>query len=288
MRPIGELFRRTIQTQKGKVGLSILSVYLFAGFLGPAISPYDPLKPSMIEFLSPASAKHFLGTDEFGRDLLTRLIYGTRVSVFIAVIASTIGFILGGALGLISAYYARVVDMLIMRFVDILLAFPSLILAIAVAVIIGPGALNIGIAIGIYSIPVFARLARTLTQQVLAQQYVTAARCLGASDLRIMVYHIFPNILPSLFVIWTLRAGIVVLVAASLSYLGLGVQPPQPEWGSMLATSREYMRMAPQLIYYPGLAIVGLVLSFNLLGEALRDTLDPRLRGLIGSRYNVN
>jgi ABC-type dipeptide/oligopeptide/nickel transport system permease subunit len=172
-----------------------------------------------------------------------------------------------------------------MRLVDVLLSFPSLILAIAVAAIVGPGVVNVIIAVGVYSIPMFARIARVSTQQVSSKDYVRAAQSIGASNLRIIRLDILPNVMPSLLAVWTLRMGLVVLVASSLSFLGLGVQPPTPEWGSMLSHSRDYLMISPQLVYLPGLAILGLAMGFNLFGDALRDVLDPRMRGVVGKRY---
>lgn len=190
-------------------------------------------------------------------------------------------------MGLVAGYFGAFRDTLIMRFIDVLLSFPSLILAISIGAIVGPGVVNVMIAVGIHSIPVFARLARASTQQISAQDYVMAARSLGASNVRIIFSHILTNIAASLFVIWTLRMGLVVLVASSLSFLGLGVQPQTPEWGAILSESRQSLRTSPQLVYYAGLAIVGLAIGLNLLGDALRDTLDPRLRGIIGRRSST-
>jgi peptide/nickel transport system permease protein len=268
------------------LGLIILIFYFSAALCAPWLTPHDPIKQNLSESIKPPSPDHPLGTDEFGRDVLARLLYGARISILIALSASTIGLLIGASLGLIAGYCGGLWDAMIMRFIDVMLSFPSLILAIAVAAVIGPGLINVMIAVGIYSIPVFARLSRASTQQICAQDYVTAAHSLGASGSRIIVLHVLPNIAPSLFVVWTIRMGLVVLTAAALSFLGLGVQPPAPEWGAILSQSRDYLRLSPQLVYYPGLAIVGLAMGFNLFGDALRDALDPRMRGIIGKRYS--
>ena len=278
--PMG--LRRIVKFPKGRVGMAIVGLYLVAAMIGPMLTPYNPVQQRMSEYLQPASWTHPLGTDEFGRDILARLIHGARISIGIALVASITGLVIGGGLGMLAGYYGRAADTIIMRLVDVLLSFPSLILAMVIAAIVGAGVWNVAIAVGVYSIPVFARLSRVVTQQVKMRDFVIAARSLGASDWRILRLHVLPNIAVSLSVVWTIRMGFVILVAASLSFLGLGVQPPVPEWGSMLSSAREFLRSSPGLAVYPGLAIVGLTLGFNLLGDAVRDALDPRLRGIIG------
>ena len=278
--PMG--LRRTVKFPKGRVGIAIVGLYLVAAIIGPMLTPYNPVQQRMSDYLQPVSWTHPLGTDEFGRDILARLIHGARISIGIALVASITGLMIGGGLGMLAGYYGRAADTIIMRLVDVLLSFPSLILAMVIAAIVGAGVWNVAIAVGVYSIPVFARLSRVVTQQVKMRDFVIAARSLGASDWRILRLHVLPNIAVSLSVVWTIRMGFVILVAASLSFLGLGVQPPVPEWGSMLSSAREFLRSSPGLAVYPGLAIVGITLGFNLLGDAVRDALDPRLRGVIG------
>jgi peptide/nickel transport system permease protein len=287
MRLVPGWLRRIARLHKGVAGLAIVAVYLLAAVCAPLLTPHDPVKQNMAKYMTPPSWAHPLGTDDLGRDLLARILYGARVSIVIAFWASTLGLVIGTALGLTAGYYGGWWDTVAMRFIDLVLSFPSLIVAIAIAIVVGHGVANVIVAVGIYSVPMFARLARSSTQQVRAHEYVVAARSLGASDARVIARYIFPNITASLFVVWTLRMGLVVLTASTLSFLGLGVQPPTPEWGAMLSTAREHLRTSPGLAVYPGLAILGLAMGFNLLGDAMRDVLDPRMRGRLGQQYGV-
>ncbi len=221
---------------------------------------------------------YLLGTDEQGRDLLSRILYGIPISLTIGLVAVGIGLILGVPLGALSAYFGGRVDLLIQRLVDVMLAFPGILLAIVLVAILGPGLENAMIAVGIAAVPIYARLVRGLVLSLKALDYVEAARALGASHARVLLRHILPNALGPILIQSSLQMAIAILFAAGLGFLGLGARPPEPEWGLMLARGREYLAVAPHVATFPGLAIVGLVLAFNLLGDALRDALDPRSR----------
>ena len=259
-------------------GLAITLVFLFLAIWGPAIAPYDPYKGNLSERLEPPSREHWFGTDANGRDLLTRIIYGARTSIWIGLMSTGGALAIGTLLGLTAGYYSGLWDAGSMLLVDVLLTFPTLVLAIALLSVLGFGVGNVIIAVGVSLLPVFARLSRSTTLSVKSQEYVTAARCLGASDWRIIRRHLLPNSVGPLVVQATLSIGLAVLAAASLSFLGLGVQPPEPEWGSMLSQAREYIRFAPHYIFFPGMALALFVLGFNLMGDGLRDVLDPKLR----------
>lgn len=221
---------------------------------------------------------HLLGTDEQGRDLFSRILYGIPISLTIGLVAVGIGLVLGAPLGAFSAYFGGRVDLLVQRLVDVMLAFPGILLAIVLVAILGPGLANAMIAVGIAAVPIYARLVRGAVLSLKALDYVEAARALGANHSRILFRHIFPNALGPILIQSSLQMAIAILFAAGLGFLGLGARPPEPEWGLMLARGREYLAVAPHVATFPGLAIVGLVLAFNLLGDALRDALDPRSR----------
>ncbi|RTH06153.1 ABC transporter permease [Thermus scotoductus] len=221
---------------------------------------------------------YLLGTDEQGRDLFSRILYGIPISLTIGLVAVGIGLLLGVPLGALSAYLGGRVDLLVQRLVDVMLAFPGILLAIVLVAILGPGLGNAMIAVGIAAVPIYARLIRGVVLSLKALDYVEAARALGASDTRILLRHILPNALGPILIQSSLQMAIAILFAAGLGFLGLGARPPEPEWGLMLARGREYLAVAPHVATFPGLATVGLVLAFNLLGDALRDALDPRSR----------
>jgi len=260
---------------------SVLVALLFLiALLAPFISPHDPLAVNADDsYLPPFAPGHWLGTDELGRDLLSRVLWGARVSLPVAFVAVGVGVVGGGIIGLASGYAGGFTDLLLMRVVDALLAFPGLILAIAIVAALGPGLRNAMIAIGIVAIPVYARLVRAVTLQLKQLEFVTATRSLGASPSRLILRHIIPNLLNPVIVQISLSAGFAILAEATLSFLGLGAQVPTPDWGQMINTGAAFLANDPWLAIIPGIAISITVYSFNFLGDSLRDALDPRLRG---------
>jgi len=283
--------RRVFRQQSARVGAAILGFLLLVAIFAPVIAPYDPEQVLIgvesvkkrdspcIHLLGCPSERpqHIMGIDGNVRDQFSRVIYGTRVSLFIGITTVTFAIIIGAVLGLVSGYFAGWSDNIIMRMMDVLLAFPSLLLAIAIVSVLGPGLENALLAIAIVSIPIYARVVRASVLSVKEQDFVSASRALGASDSRIMFVRILPNAIPPLVVQGTLGIAAAILSAAALSFLGLGAQPPTPEWGTMLGSERNQVFTAPHLVFYPGLAIMLTVLAFNLLGDGLRDALDPRL-----------
>lgn len=283
--------RRILRQRSALIGLSILGSLILIAFFAPLIAPFDPEQVLIgIEPIKKRSApcihllgcpedqpQHFMGVDGNVRDQFSRVIFGTRVSLFIGF--STVGFaiIIGTMLGAIAGYFGGWYDNLIMRVMDVLLAFPSLLLAIAIVSVLGRGLQNALLAIAIVTIPVYARVVRASVLSVKEQEYVSASIALGATDVRILFSRVLPNAMPPLIVQGTLGIATAILDAAALSFLGLGAQPPTPEWGTMLGSERNQVFTAPHLVFYPGLAIMITVLSFNLLGDGLRDALDPRL-----------
>jgi len=258
--------------------LLVLAAMAAAAVLAPWVAPYDPAAQAWEQALRGPSAAHWLGTDEFGRDVLTRIIYGGRISLAVGFLAVAIAAGLGVPLGLLSGFVGGRVDVLVMRVMDVLLAFPAVLLALAIVGALGPGVRNAIIAVGVVAIPAFARVVRGATLVVRAQEYVDAARALGVRLPRIIARHVWPNAAAPVIVQATLGVGTAILSSAGLSFLGLGAQPPTPDWGGMLASGREFMLQAWWIATFPGLAIMVTVLGFNLIGDALRDALDPRLR----------
>jgi peptide/nickel transport system permease protein/dipeptide transport system permease protein len=265
-------------------GLVIIVLFIISAILAPYISPHNPIETSLYDQLKPpvwhetGTWKHILGTDDLGRDILSRLVYGARVSLVVAVISVGLAFFCGTLLGCFSGYYKGFRDSVIMRFMDIILAFPYILLAIVVVAYLGPSLQNAMIAIAITYIPRFARIVRGSVLEEYEKDYVSAARAIGAGDLRIIFIAILPNCLGPLIVQTTLGFASAILDMAALSFLGLGAQPPTPEWGAMIAHSRALILRASWVMTFPGLAILCAVLGFNLLGDGLRDALDPRLR----------
>jgi peptide/nickel transport system permease protein len=259
-------------------GSFVLVLFLIALF-APFISPHDPIAVNADNaYLPPLSPSHLLGTDELGRDLFSRGLWGARVSLPVAFVAVAVGLVAGGVIGLISGYFGGVIDLLLMRLVDALLAFPALILAIAIVAALGPDLRNAMIAIGIVAIPVYARLVRALVLQLKQVEFIAATRSLGATPLRLIVRHMIPNLLNPIIVQVSLSAGFAILAEATLSFLGLGAQVPTPDWGQMINSGATFLANDPWLAIVPGAAISVTVFSFNLLGDSLRDALDPRLR----------
>lgn len=273
-----DAWRRLLRHKLAMFGAFVLMVVLFMALFGPSLTPYDPNGMDFaVRFASP-SITHLMGTDDFGRDILTRIIYGAQISLKVGVIAVVVATILGTTFGVLAGYSNRILDEIIMRSMDILYAFPAILLAIAVMAALGKGENNAMIAIGIVYIPIFARIARGAVLSVRNEDYVLAARALGAGHPRIILLHILPNVLSPIIVEITLSLAFAILAEASLSFFGLGKPPPDPSWGRMLAESRDYFRQSLWMSLFPGLAIFLTVMGFNFLGDGLRDALDPRLR----------
>lgn len=273
-----DAWSRLARNPVAMAGGLIVVLLVAVGALASRIAPYDPAAQDLARTLASPSASHLLGTDALGRDILSRLMYGAGISLRIGILGTLIACLIGTTLGLVSGYYGGRLDTLLMRLVDIQLAFPGLLLALCIVAIIGPGLENVIVAVGIFGIPTFARVTRGQILTLKQQDYVSAARMLGARDDRIMVRHMLPNAMAPILVVATFSVATAILTAASLSFLGLGAQPPTPEWGAMLSDGREYMVIAPHVVVFPGLAILITVLSLNLFGDGLRDALDPRLR----------
>jgi peptide/nickel transport system permease protein len=270
--------RRFLGSRTGLVGAGVLLVVTLAAIFAGQVSPYSPTRQDFrVEHEAP-SLTHWMGTDEFGRDVLSRIIWGAQASLQAGATAASIALVAGLVLGMVAAYYGGWLDNFIMRIMDVVLAFPYILLAIAVVAILGPGLRNAMIAIGIVYIPHYARVVRGAVLSVRARDYVEAARALGARDGRIMVQHVLPNTLAPVIVQTTLNVGTAIIDTAGLSFLGLGTQPPTPDWGNMLSAGRSYVIDSPWIATFPGLAILVTVLAFNLMGDALRDAFDPRLR----------
>lgn len=272
-----EVTRRLLRHRSARLGLPILFFFVIVGILAPFLSIYDPVKINLSEALRPPSPEHILGTDELGRDIATRIMYGARISMFIGFLAVLIGLVIGAPIGIISGYYGGAIDFALQRVTDILLAFPGILLALVLVATLGVGLTNVIIAVGISSVPVYIRLARGQTLCIRELSYVEASRALGLRTPVILFKHIFLNTIDPLIVQSTLQLGTAILTAAGLGFLGLGVEPTIPEWGTMLGTGREYLMSSPHVATFPGLAIFLVVLAFNLLGDALRDALDPTL-----------
>jgi len=263
------------------VGLTVELVLLLVALLAPILAPHDPLLPRMRERLTPPTSRHLLGQDELGRDILSRIIFGARISLTIGIVSVGVGLAIGVPWGLASGFYGGKLDILTQRSIDILLAFPPILLAILVVTVLGPSLWNAMVAIGISSIPAYTRVVRGSTMTIRDAEYVQAARAMGAANVRILLRHVLPNVMGPVVVLSTLYTASAILTAAGLGFLGLGAQAPTPEWGAMLSRGREYLRVAPHVSAFPGLAIFVSVLGFNLLGDGLRDALDPRLRGRV-------
>jgi peptide/nickel transport system permease protein len=276
--PARRALRRLFKRKGAVIGLVVLAVFILLALLAPLVAPYDPIATSWTLVRKPPSAAHWFGTDELGRDMLSRVIYGARASLLAGAISVTIALTIGVPLGLISGYRGGFFDALISRITDAMLACPFLILAIALAAFLGPSLADAMIAIGISATPVFIRLTRGQVMSVKVEDYVEAARAMGNPRWRIALFHILPNILPALLVQATLSIAAAIIAEAALSFLGLGQQPPFPSWGSMLNAAQRFLSNAPWMAIWPGLAIFLVVLSLNLVGDGLRDALDPRER----------
>jgi peptide/nickel transport system permease protein len=276
--PGARAWRRLLRRRSALLGLIIIVFLVLVALLAPVVSPYDPAQQSWTAIRKPPSAQHWLGTDESGRDLFSRVVFGARASLLAGIVSISIALALGVPIGLLAGYAGRWIDVLIGRITDAMLAIPFLILAIALAAFLGPSLNNAMIAIGVTSTPIFVRLTRGQVMAVKVEDYVEAARAVGNPPARIALRHILPNILPALIVQATISIATAIIAEASLSFLGLGQQPPAPSWGSMLNTAQRFLGNAPWMAVWPGLAIFLAVLSFNILGDGLRDALDPKER----------
>jgi peptide/nickel transport system permease protein len=276
--PASRATRRLLRRKTAVLGLAIIAIFVTIAVLAPLISPYDPDLQTWSAVRKAPSLSHWFGTDDVGRDVLARVIYGARASLLAGVISVAIAILVGVPIGLISGYLGGFIDALFGRITDAMLACPFLILAIALAAFLGPSLGNAMIAIGITTAPIFMRLTRAQVMAVKVEDYVEAARCVGNPHWRIALIHILPNILPALLVQATLSIAAAIIAEATLSFLGLGQQPPAPSWGSMLNAAQRFLVNAPWMAVWPGLAIFLTVLSFNLVGDGLRDALDPRSR----------
>ncbi|MBC8441292.1 MAG: ABC transporter permease [Deltaproteobacteria bacterium] len=282
--PMLEQLSQLWRNKTAIAGLIIIVVFILVAIFAPYISPHDPIETSLYDQLKPpfwyegGTTKNYLGTDDLGRDILSRLIYGARISLMVSVISVSLAFFFGTLIGAISGYKKGWIDNIVMRMMDIILSFPYILLAIVIVAYLGPSLKNAMIAIGITYVPRFARIVRGSVLEECEKDYVTAARAIGASEFRIIFLAILPNCMGPLIVQTTLNFASAILDAAALSFLGLGAQPPTPEWGAMIAQSRSLILRASWVMTLPGLAILFAVLGFNLLGDGLRDALDPRMR----------
>ena len=272
-------WRRLVRSPNLLVGFAVLAVVIGSAIFAGQLAPYNPIEQAFADQLKSPSPVHLFGTDEFGRDIFSRVLFGARIAVGAGVVADGIAIVLGVFFGIMAGYFGGWVESAVMRGADVMLAFPYLLLAMIVVAILGPSLINAMIAIGIVYTPQFARLVRGAVLAIREQEFVEAARGLGGGPIRILSRHVLPNVLSPIIVMATLTVGFAIVETAGLSFLGLGATPPTPELGSMLATGRSYMLTAPWIATFPGIAILVTVIGFNLVGDGLRDLLDPRLRG---------
>ncbi|WP_419787267.1 ABC transporter permease [Pseudodesulfovibrio sp.] len=274
----GQVFVRLKKNRMALVGLAILLAILLTALFANVIAPFPYDEQDLLATLEGPSFQHWFGTDEFGRDIFSRIIFGSRISLQVGFVAVGFSVAVGGFLGAVAGYYGGKIDNVIMRVMDVLLSIPQLLLAISVAASLGPGLLNLMLAVGIAAIPQYARLVRASVLSIRDQEFVEAAISVGSGDLRIIFKHILPNCLAPIIVQATLGVAFAILIAAGLSFIGLGLEPPTPEWGAMLSGGREFIRDYPYMTLFPGLAIMITILGLNFLGDGLRDALDPKLR----------
>ncbi len=278
--PLVGLSRFARRNPLGAVGAIVILLLVVTAIFAPLVAPYDPLFPDAINRLEAPGARHLFGTDDIGRDVFSRVVYGGRVSLQVGIMTVLLGTVVGATIGLMSGYFSGWADILVQRLLDSVQSIPGLLLALVVAAVIGAGTINTIFPIAVILIPINARVVRSAVLSVREHQYIEAARVLGCADRRIMLRHILPNVVAPILILSSIYIGNAIIIEASLSFLGLGTTPPTPSWGNMLAgQGRTYMEQAPWLAIFPGLAITITVLSFNLLGDALRDSWDPRLRG---------
>ncbi len=272
----GDALRRLLRNPLALIGLAIVILMILMAIFAGQIAPYSPIEVDLSLYVQPPSPQHVLGTDDIGRDVLSRIIFGARISLRVSLLSMSIGLVVGTLVGLIAGFYGGLIDTVMMRLTDVFLAFPLLLLAIALVAALGPSENSAFLALGVVTWPYVARLARGQALSLKNYEYITAARAIGASNLRILLVHVLPNMLTPLIVYGTLTIANIILAESALSFLGLGAQPPTPSWGGMLADTRSFLLSAPWLPTYPGVAIFLASLGFNLLGDGLRDALDVR------------
>lgn len=278
--PWREAFWQLKKNKLAVFGAFIIIFFVLVAIIAPFIAPYGYDELHAGERLTGPSAQNWFGTDDLGRDIFTRIVYGARISLFVGFFSVTGALVMGTLLGVIAGFFGRWVDLLISRIFDVLLAFPSILLAIAIVAILGPSLQNALLAIAIINIPIFGRLVRSRVLSIREEEYILAAKALGMKNSRILFHHILPNSVAPIIVQATLSFGSAILEAAALGFLGLGAQPPTPEWGKMLSDARQYIQTAPWTVLFPGLSIMLVVLGFNLLGDGLRDALDPKMKNM--------
>lgn len=274
------VLRRFMKRKASVFGLVVLLIFFITAVLGPFVVSQDPLAQNVKSIHDGPSADHWFGTDYLGRDTFTRIVYGSRISLILSFSGVVSGSLVGVILGVCAGYFGKTVDLVISRLIDIMLAFPGLLLAMTIVAILGNGLFNTAIAIAVFSIPSVARMVRGSVIRIRSSEYISACKVMGASDFRILVTHIIPNSISQIIVNITLNLGTAILTSSSLSFLGLGVQPPYPEWGAMLSKAREALRINPSEAIFPGIAITLVVMSFSLVGDGLRDALDPKLKNI--------
>ena len=274
-----EVWRRYRKSPTAMIGLAIISVIILSAIFADIIVPYDyGIKQVIPDRLQGPSLKHLFGTDDLGRDLFSRVIHGSRSSLVLGILTTAVATLIGGFLGGICAYYGNRVDNIIMRLLDVITSIPSTLLSLSIVAALGPGIRNLVIAITVSRVPTFARVIRSAVLNIVNQEYIEAAKAGGTRNLRIMLRHVYPNAMSPIIVQCTMSISQLILQAAGLSFLGMGMQPPAPEWGALLNSARDFMRTAPHLMLFPGIAIVLAALAFNLVGDGLRDAYDPRLK----------
>jgi peptide/nickel transport system permease protein len=274
----GDALRRLARNRGAAVGGLVFLLVVLLALAAPVLAPHDPVRLNVVESLEAPGARHWLGTDQFGRDVLSRIIYGSRVSVAMGIVAVAISVGAGSMLGLLAGFYRGPVDLVVMRLVDVMLAFPGILLALVIIAVLGPDLKSAMIAVGISGMPLFIRVVRASTLAVRDLHYVEAAQATGCGDLRVLARHVLPNVLTPIIVLVTLGIPSAIVAGAALSFLGLGIKPPTPDWGEMLSRGRAFMGTAWWLSTFPGLAIAIVVLAINRFGDGLRDALDPRMK----------
>ena len=278
MESFNTVLKRLLKNKAAVVGGIIILFFIFVAIAGPYLVKTDPLAQNLLNKLQPPSKEHWFGTDNFGRDIFSRIVHGTGLTLTVGFLSVAVGGIIGVIIGIVSGYYGGWLDTISMRVMDVLLAFPGILLALAIVSVLGGSLQNVIIAVGIFSVPAFARIVRGSTLQVKKLEYIDAVRSLGASDIRIIFRHILPNIMSPIIVQATMRIATAILTASGLAFLSLGAPPPTPEWGAMLNDGRSYMHNAGHMVLIPGIAIVIVVLAFNIFGDGLRDALDPKMK----------